>query len=115
MGSIGSAVSCAAGCCFGVLSAGAAIAGGFCLAHAKTVDDIFDKCCGETNQYNNHYPCPDSGLKERASFCKQENNTTDKYIKIGAILLGAGIGLCCISICCGVLSSACKREGYQRF
>lgn len=111
--SLVSSVSCAAGCCFGVVSAGAGAVGVYCLVQAVKVHELYNQCCGDNNQYNSHHPCPGGGLKERAQFCDDKHHSTDSYLKVGSILLASAVALCCFAAICGVVSSSCKRRGYQ--
>lgn len=114
MSSIISTASCAVGCCFGLVAVGVGIAGGICLGEAVKASNIYNQCCGETNQYNTHYPCPGGGLKDRAEFCDLKEDSKDSFIKFGSIFLASTVALCCLATLCGVLSSSLKRRGYRQ-
>jgi len=113
MGSLCSSVSYAAGCCFGVVSAGAGGVGTYCLVQAVKIHDVYNQCCDGNNKYNSHYPCPGGGLKERAEFCAQKSDSTDTHLKVGSILLASAVALCCLTCICCVLSSSLRRSGYR--
>ncbi|MCE5316031.1 MAG: hypothetical protein LLG04_01535 [Parachlamydia sp.] len=111
--SLVNSVSYAVGSCFAVVAVGAGTVGGFCLAQSVKVNAVYKQCCGEDNQYNTQSPCPGGGLKERAEFCSEKHHSTDSYQKAGYILLASAIALISLSGICWVVSSKCKRRGYQ--